>query len=454
MDTLAVATREAIKVSGEGILGSPERFVGYVTDFIDTDSPEARVLYRCCDERFLAFFSEALTIRTPEAFDVAVTHAADWLAHEYLIAESAARSTSEQLARGVAEYADVVLRPGAPVQAAGVATVPALAVPPSPTMPSVSVPPTPGRGQAMTAGSNVAAGASMPSAPVAAPGWTQAGVASSPAGASVASSAPVQAGSSGRQGQRWQNEKERQKAFDKLQREADERERLRVQAEANKKSKGVVFVSFFFLIAAIAVVVYTFATGLSKTMPFPEEGEVNGVSYYVTHVTDRWGDPLDVIHFDNESDATVAVEFAPGSFTHRIPALGPSDHGIIIVEGGLHSYAEDPLSITTTKNVQSPAKARISWSEVANSGEAIEFKLINNSNSAYRCKLGRLITGILTEESYLESEWKISNNASMTSVESGSYSFNLKASDFEPSTVFGNEFDLYIDGVRIPRAQG
>ncbi len=133
------AVAKVLTLEGAGVLEVPSRFVGAVSDLVDTDSPLMNVLYNCCDANYLANFSRALQEGTQGAVGMASERAADCLIHGYAIDKAAARSISSQIALGVADYAHIPAPEALLVELSGVASSADDPVVPTPSIPDTSV---------------------------------------------------------------------------------------------------------------------------------------------------------------------------------------------------------------------------------------------------------------------------------------------------------------------------
>ncbi len=109
--SLSSAVATLLTEQGTGILMEPQRFVGAVSDLIDTDTPQMTVLYNCCDAHYLSFFAEALEKHSADALATAAAKGADYLANTYAINTVVARETSRALSEGVGGYVGVQMPP-------------------------------------------------------------------------------------------------------------------------------------------------------------------------------------------------------------------------------------------------------------------------------------------------------------------------------------------------------
>ena len=107
MVDLRQATCEALRTQGVALLGEPMRFVGMVTDLIDTESAEARVLYSACEGPVLAPFSRALAEGTSRALGSAAAEASLWMREERLLDATICERVALQIAQGCADYLDI-----------------------------------------------------------------------------------------------------------------------------------------------------------------------------------------------------------------------------------------------------------------------------------------------------------------------------------------------------------
>ena len=107
MDELRKATYEAVKASGPQILRAPQRFIGYVTDIIDPESYEARLLYSACDAEYLGFFASAMESGAQAAVAEAIERSVDYLYAQYVTDKNYARAVSWQIAAGIADVLGV-----------------------------------------------------------------------------------------------------------------------------------------------------------------------------------------------------------------------------------------------------------------------------------------------------------------------------------------------------------
>ncbi len=109
MDELRKATYEAVKASGPQILRAPQRFIGYVTDIIDPESYEARLLYSACDAEYLGFFASAMESGAPADVAEAIERSVDYLYAQYVTDKNYTRAVSWQIAAGIADVLGVTV---------------------------------------------------------------------------------------------------------------------------------------------------------------------------------------------------------------------------------------------------------------------------------------------------------------------------------------------------------
>jgi hypothetical protein len=152
---LRTAVKHAVADCGVALLRDPHRFVGNVTDLIDTETPVARVLYVGCDERYLAIFADAYEVGSAGALEGASTSAAAYLCDEYILNPNMSRATSWSIAAGCADALGLTLSMGGAKEPQPVA---AAYVPQQPAQPATRA--------ASTRPSVVQSGSSYPAASV------------------------------------------------------------------------------------------------------------------------------------------------------------------------------------------------------------------------------------------------------------------------------------------------
>ena len=109
MNELRGATADTMRSADANILLAPRRFVGVMTDLIDTESREARVLYTGCDERFLSFFVDGLRAGGSQGLELAAAQAADYLSESFVIDGTLAREVSWAIAQGLGDWVGIVV---------------------------------------------------------------------------------------------------------------------------------------------------------------------------------------------------------------------------------------------------------------------------------------------------------------------------------------------------------
>lgn len=110
MITLRQAVSEVIRLQGYEILNDPNRFVGSVMDWIDTESVEANVLVGSCTEQYLGWFVHVRPGAKQGELDAAYRAAESYLHQEHGIDKAIAHKVSFAIARGIADISGAALQ--------------------------------------------------------------------------------------------------------------------------------------------------------------------------------------------------------------------------------------------------------------------------------------------------------------------------------------------------------
>ena len=96
----------ALEQEGDGLLERPEVLKGYLSNYLDFDSMEFRVLGFCCDRELLASYA-ACVGGGAQDIQIAAMRARDYLENAYFLNSSAARVIADGIAAGVATWCGV-----------------------------------------------------------------------------------------------------------------------------------------------------------------------------------------------------------------------------------------------------------------------------------------------------------------------------------------------------------
>lgn len=99
--TLSEAVSEALELKGERLLSNPKVFRSVLSDLMDPESDEMRVICALADAKFLAFFFRAAGSNDQKVLQSAARNAAAYALKACAADESKVLSVAEQIARGV-----------------------------------------------------------------------------------------------------------------------------------------------------------------------------------------------------------------------------------------------------------------------------------------------------------------------------------------------------------------
>ena len=185
------------------------------------------------------------------------------------------------------------------------------------------------------------------------------------------------------------------------------------------------------------------ATTEEDTSNLVSEGEVDGVGFWIEPRTDTFGGSQTKGHYlflYNNNSYTVSVTLSPLSDT--IWALGPGDNGAIWC---LDHDAIDPEKLHVKKTDETSVAAYLSWTEQERSDGNLIIGVYNSSGASQPFKY----TLFLGPEYCAATGWVNSEEKDVTTIEESYETYSY--SDYALEPVFDGDYNIYVDGVMIPK---